>query len=136
MARTDRFTFHLSREVNARLIQGRAQDRIPAARRLRAGIQLWHEDPLFRAKVDQAAPGLRAPRGGRSEHDATVKLDVSLDRDVHASLARARGDDRLCAADRIRAVVHLWEQDPDSRELIDARAVAMGVARSSPVSDQ
>lgn len=124
---THRITFHLDRRVNARLIRSRARDRIPAARRLRAGLQLWHQDESFRAKVDQAAAGLRtSPRAEPGERGPTVKVDVSVDSDVHAALTCARGDDRLSAADRIRAVVFLWEGNPEIKEVIDARAVELG----------
>ena len=89
-------------------------------------MQLWHQDESFRAKVDQAAAVLRTSRVEPGGRGSTVKVDVSVDRDVHVALTCARGDDQLSAADRIRAVVFLWESDPESKKVIDARAVKLG----------
>ena len=124
MPTIDRITLNLTEQDNRLLGSARAEDGIPATERIRAGMQLWAENEQLRQRIDQLAAGLR--RGRLTDRsDVTrrpIKFTVVLGEDMHRALAYARVTDSIPATERIRAVLQLWAQDTQMRELIDQLA--------------
>ena len=74
---------------------------------------------------DSASPGqLRYPRG----YPKRITLDLTVE-DHHALLG-ARYADRVPMADRLRALVSLWREDPALAEAVSTRAQELLLAQA------
>lgn len=111
-----RLTFFLQRDLNAALLIARADDRVPAAERIRAALDLWAEDPAVRQQIDDRSRELTRAEGPR------VKLTVSVSPERQHQLTLGRASDGVSATARIRAALNLWHSDAPLRARIDALA--------------
>jgi len=123
MPNPPRITFNLDQQVNRLLILARADDRVPAAERIRAGLQLWAQGEAFSRQVDALAAELRQARlASASVEGQSVKLTFSLEPALLRALNLARGQDGVPAVERIRAVIQLWHRDAVTAQRINALA--------------
>ena len=130
MAHPPRITFFLDQQVNRLLILARADDRVPAAERIRAALRLWHGDPELRRRIDELAGTLRRTRLAAPPSDAQlVKLTFSLEPELLQALALARAEDRIPAVERIRAALQLWNSDTSVHGQVDQLAVILFQSR-------
>lgn len=124
-----RITFHLDRDLNSALLYARAEDGIPAAERIRAALTLWADDDAVRAQINNAAKQLQHRAKTAAAPDARVKATLSLTQSRMKDLARARADDRIPAATRIRGALDVWRHDSSLRARIDELAGQLRHAR-------
>lgn len=111
-----RLTFFLQQDLNAALLIARADDRVPAAERIRAALDLWAEDPAVRQRIDDHSREQTRAEGPK------VKLTVSVSPERQHQLTLGRANDGVSATARIRAALNLWRSDAPLRARIDALA--------------
>ena len=75
----------------------------------------------------------RSRQGRRLTYPKRISLDVTAD-DYHA-LQGARYADRVPMADRIRALLSLWQEDPALAKAVSARAQEQLLASAAPLVD-
>ena len=124
MSHIDRLTLFLDDQDNRSLSSARIKDRIPAADRIRAVVQLWQQRPADAEQINSRAVELRRTRLTRDAAGAQrrIKVSVVLGEAAHRALAQARIEDGIPAAERIRAAVHRWQTDPQFRAAVDELA--------------
>lgn len=137
-ANDPRLTFFLDEQDNRSLKAARTQDGVPASDRIRAAVQLWLQGGPTMSRIDRLAAELRQ---ARKTHDSAsspdrTKMSLDLGADRLRALALARVDDGIPAAERVRAALQLWEQDPAFRAAVNALAAELRRTRRSagPVS--
>ncbi len=82
-------------------------------------------DDGYHSSEDSASPGqLRYPRG----YPKRITLDPTVQE--HHALLGARYDDRVPMADRLRALVSLWREDPALAEAVSTRAQDLLLAQA------
>ena len=123
MSHIDRLTLFLGDRDNRSLSSARAADGLPAADRIRAAMQLWQQG-VSAEQIDGRAEDLRRERRTRAakENERQIKVSVILGAATHQALALARIRDGIPAAERIRAALHQWQQDPQFRVAVDELA--------------
>jgi len=123
MSHIDRLTLFLGDRDNRSLSSARAQDGLPAAERIRAAMQLWQKGESTQ-QIDSLAEDLRRERRERAtkENERQIKVSVILGAATHQALALARIRDGIPAAERVRAALHQWQQDPQFRVAVDELA--------------
>lgn len=123
MSHIDRLTLFLGDRDNRSLSSARAADGLPAADRIRAAMQLWQQG-LSAEQIDSLAEDLRRERRTRAakENERQIKVSVILGAATHQALALARIRDGIPAAERVRAALHQWQQDPQFRAAVDELA--------------
>lgn len=123
MSHIDRLTLFLSDRDNRSLSSARAADGLPAADRIRAAMQLWQQG-VSAEQIDSLAEDLRRERRARTgkENERQIKVSVILGAETHQALALARIRDGVPAAERVRAALHQWQQDPQFRAAVDELA--------------
>jgi len=126
MSHIDRLTLFLSDRDNRSLSSARAEDGLPAADRIRAAMQLWQQG-VSAEQVDSLADDLRRERRARTakENERQIKVSVILGTATHQALALARIRDGIPAAERVRAALHQWQQDPQFRAAVDELAAEL-----------
>lgn len=140
MSATDpRLTFFLDDQDNRSLKVARTQDGVPASDRIRAAVQLWLQGGPTTSRIDRLAAELRQTRkthDSAPDPDRRTKMSLDLGADRLRALALARVDDGIPAAERVRAALQLWEQDPAFRAAVNALAAELRRSRRSdgPVS--
>ena len=126
-ANDPRLTFFLDDQDNRSLKIARTQDGVPASDRIRAAVQLWLQGGPTMSRIDRLAAELRQTR---KTHDSTrapgrTKMSLDLGADRLRALALARVDDGIPAAERVRAALQLWEQDPAFRAAVNTLAAEL-----------
>src|SRR5664279_5551817 len=114
MSHTDRLTVFLDDRDNRALRTARINDGAPASDRIRAAVQLWQQGGPAADRINSRAANLRRERLARNAISAERKIKVSvvLGEITHRALAQARIEDSVPASERVRAALHLWQQDP------------------------
>ena len=127
MSPIERLTLFLDDRDNRSLSSARIKDRISAADRIRAAVQLWHQNPPAAEQINARAADLRRARLTRTADggERQIKVSVVLGETTHRALAQARVEDGIPAAERVRAAVHQWQQDPDFRVAVDELAAEL-----------
>ena len=127
MPNIDRLTLFLDDRDNRPFISARIKDRIPAADRIRAAVQLWQEGGPVAERINSQAVELRHTRLTReaASGERRIKVSVILGEAAHRALAQARIEDGIPAAERVRAALKLWQQDPEFRESVDQLAAEL-----------
>lgn len=124
MTQEPRTTVVLAAADSQQLLHARGDDGVPASRRICAALTLWRDDPVLRARIDQAASQSRVESVDAGDEDASkpAKVSVSVPTDLNSALWAARSADRISTSARIRAAVALWSTDREVRGQIDAAA--------------
>lgn len=127
MPNIDRLTLFLDDRDNRPLSSARIQDRIPASDRIRAAVQLWQQGGPVAERINSRALELRRTRLTReaASGERRIKVSVILGEATHRALAQARIEDGIPAAERVRAALKLWQQDPEFRESVDQLAAEL-----------
>jgi len=127
MSHTDRLTLFLDDRDNRSLSSARIKDRIPAADRIRAAVQLWQQGGPVAERINSQAAELRRDRLARDVAGAErrIKVSVVLGEITHRALALARIEDGIPASERVRAALRLWQQDPEFRAAADQLATEL-----------
>jgi Mlc titration factor MtfA (ptsG expression regulator) len=89
-------------------------------------VQLWHQG-VSAAEINSRAADLRRERLTRNAKDQErqIKVSVILGEVTHQALALARISDGIPAAERVRAALHQWQQDPQFRAAVDELAAEL-----------
>lgn len=126
-ANDPRLTFFLDDQDNRPLMIARGQDGLPASDRIRAAVQLWQLGGPVAARIDVLAGELRRARLTRASPLDVPRTKISLDLGATRlrALAQARIDDGIPAAERVRAALQLWRQDPGFRAEVDELAAEL-----------
>jgi len=127
MSHTDRLTVFLDDRDNRALRSARIKDGVPAADRIRAAVQLWQHGGPVTDRINSRAANLRRERLARNAVGAErqIKVSVVLGEVTHRALAQARIEDSVPASERVRAALHLWQQDPQFRVAVDELAAEL-----------
>lgn len=130
-ANDPRLTFFLDDQDNRTLMVARSQDGLPASDRIRAAVQLWLQGGPVTTRIDDLAAELRRTRLARDATPAARRIKISLDlgADRLRGLAQARIDDGIPAAERVRAALQLWQDDPEFRAEVDGLAAELRSGR-------
>jgi hypothetical protein len=127
MSHTDRLTVFLDDRDNRALRSARINDGVPAADRIRAAVQLWQHGGPAADRINSRAANLRRERLARNaiSGERKIKVSVILGQVTHRALAQARIEDSVPASERVRAALHLWQQDPQFRVAVDELAAEL-----------
>jgi hypothetical protein len=127
MPNIDRLTLFLDDRDNRPLSSARIKDRIPAADRIRAAVQLWQQGGPVAERINCQAAELRRDRLTRDAAggDRRIKVSVILGEVTHRALALARVEDGIPASERVRSALKLWQQDPEFRQAVDQLAAEL-----------
>ena len=126
MSHIDRLTLFLNDRDNRSLSSARLEDGLPASDRIRAAVQLWHRG-VSAARINSRAADLHRERRARNaeSEERRIKVSVILGQVTHQALALARVEDGIPAAERVRAALHQWQQDPQFRAAVDELAAEL-----------
>ena len=126
MSHIDRLTLFLDDRDNRTLSSARIKDGLPAADRIRAAVQLWQQG-ISAEQINNRAADLRRERITRTTRSSERKIKVSviLGETTHQALALARIGDGIPAAERVRAALHQWQQDPKFQVAVDGLAAEL-----------
>ena len=127
MSPIERLTLFLDDRDNRSLSSARIKDGLPAADRIRAAVQLWQQGSGVADLINDRAADLRRTRLARNATGTQrqIKVSVVLGETTHRALAQARVEDGIPAAERVRAAVHQWQQDPQFRAAVDELAAEL-----------
>lgn len=126
MSPIERLTLFLDDQDNRSLSSARVKDGLPAADRIRAAVQLWQQGSDAADLINDRAADLRRTRLARNAgSQRQIKVSVVLGETTHRALALARIEDGIPAAERVRAAVHQWQQDPQFRAAVDELAAEL-----------
>ncbi len=133
MTTTPTLTWQLTQDHHRKLAIARADDKIPATDRLRAIVQLWAADDIYRSRIDEHSEQLCNVPRDPAEPD--VKVGVRFPSpELPRALAVARNADGITTIDRIRAALDLWLTDPQFRSAVDSAAALLRAGRRAPVT--
>ena len=137
MSHTDRLTVFLDDRDNRALRSARIKDGVPAADRIRAAVQLWQHGGPVTDRINSRAANLRRERLARNAviAERQIKVSVVLGEVTHRALAQARVEDSVPASERVRAALHLWQQDPQFRVAVDELAAELRRQRYADRAD-
>ena len=127
MSPIERLTLFLDDRDNRSLSSARIKDGLPAADRIRAAVQLWQQGSDVADVINTRAADLRRTRLARNATGSQrqIKVSVVLGETTHRALALARVEDGIPAAERVRAALHHWQQDPQFRAAVDELAAEL-----------
>ncbi len=127
MPSPERLTLFLDDRDNRSLSSARIKDGLPAADRIRAAVQLWQQGSAVADLINNRAADLRRARLARNStsRERQIKVSVVLGEITHRALALARIEDGIPAAERVRAALHQWQQDPQFQAAVDELAAEL-----------